>query len=46
MICEDSEIPSCKHESIRGKVRKTSLKLSEGGMEALLFTFMKFINDL
>jgi len=40
---KDPNTPACEHHCIRGKVRQSTIKVSEVGMEALTVALVEFI---
>lgn len=39
---KDADKPACTHKCHRGKVRETTVKLSEDGMDALIMAYMRY----
>jgi hypothetical protein len=39
---DDAESPACSHETFRGKVRQTTIKMSEDAIKALIAMYMEY----
>jgi hypothetical protein len=39
---EEPDKPACSHECLKGKVRQTVMKLSEEGMEELVYAWQQY----
>jgi hypothetical protein len=39
---DGAEKPACSHETFKGKVRQTTIKLSEDAIKALITTYMEY----
>jgi hypothetical protein len=39
---KDADKPACTHKCHRGKVRETTVKVSEDGMDALIMAYMRY----
>ena len=43
---ENPELPACEHRTIRGKVRVTTIKMTDEALEALINTWKCYKNNL
>lgn len=43
---ENPELPACEHKTVKGKVRVTTIKMTDEALEALIYTWKCYKNNL